>query len=599
MKKLSPDKSTDEIKEIVIEGIPASPGIAIGPVFLYTEPTYTPELRLVHKKKINSEIKRFQEAVDASKNYLQKILDETEKNYGKEFTEIIETQVSILEDTIFLQEVVQLIQDKRYDAAYATFKVFRKKKDHFLQLADEYFRDRAADIQNLKRLILKHLLGHSSELPIKEGAIIVAEDLSPSDTIKLHHQKILGFCTNFGGKNSHSAIIARSLGVPAVVGTEFITSAIHPRETIILDGSSGKVILNPTPETIKKYQRKQQQFITLEQNYRRLAKQPAITSDGVRIDIVANIEFLEELPLVEESGAEGIGLFRTEGLFMGENGLPTEDEQTETYQAVAEKLAPRPVVIRTLDVGGDKILPDLVNVPERNPFLGWRAIRFCLDHKEIFIPQLKAILRANTHANLHLMLPMVSSLEEIHQFRTVLKEAEEILKQEGKAYNPNIKIGTMIEIPSAAILAEQLAREVDFFSIGTNDLIQYTLAVDRANERISHLYNHFHPAVLQLVHHVIQVGLRNNVPVSMCGEMAADPVAVPILIGMGLKKFSTNLQAIPQIKELIRHVSVNKSTDLFKRSQSLFTAKEIQDLCEDYYSSIFTVRLNNGNHTLS
>jgi len=580
--------------EIAIKGIPASPGIAIGPAFLFTEPTFTPEMRRVSRKNVEREIARFKRAVQTSREYLQKIYDETAHNYGEEFAEVIQTQIAILEDKIFLDEVEQLIQDKHFDAAYATFKVFRSKKEHFLQLSDEYFRDRALDVQNLKRLVLKHLLGKRLDIRYKSNSIVVADNLSPADTIRLHHKKILGFCTNFGGKNSHTAIIARSLGVPAVVGTEYITNIVSPRDQLILDGNDGIVIVNPGADTIQAYQKKQQKFLIVENSLLKKAKLPAQTLDGKRIEVLANIEFVEELEQIVKSGAEGIGLYRTEGLFLSKDGLPTEDLQAEKYLKIARKMKPKMVVVRTLDVGGDKILPDLVGIHERNPFLGWRAIRFCLDHKEIFITQIKAILRANIYGNLHILLPMVSAIDEVRQFKIVLEESKQILEKEKKEFGADIKIGMMVEIPSAAILAEQFAREVDFFSIGTNDLIQYTLAVDRANEKIAHLYNHFHPALLQLIKQVIDVGLKTGTPVGMCGEMAGDPVAVPLLLGMGLKHFSAAHIMIPEIKNVIRNVTLEQCQQLYQETKNLITASEVQKACETFYARIFqeTTQLN-------
>ncbi len=574
--------------EIAVKGIPASPGVAIGSVFLYSEPTFAPELRTVSAKRIPHEINRFKRAIEASRSYLQKISDETILGYGQEFGEILQTQVSILEDKIFLDEVVQLIREKNYDAAYATFKIFQNKREHFLRLSDDYFRDRAFDIQNLKRLILKKMLGKKLGIKLKERSIVVTDNLSPADTIRLHHNHILGFCTNAGGKNSHTAIVARSLAVPAVVGTEFITNIVKSDDQLILDGNDGIVIINPSPETIEAYSRKQKKFLIVEKDLLKTASQPAVTGDGQAIEVMANIEFVEELAQIIRSGAEGIGLYRTEGLFLGGNGLPTEDQQAENYSAITKSMQPNKVVIRTLDIGGDKLLPELVSLPERNPFLGWRAIRFCLDHKEIFLPQLKAILRANSYGNVHILIPMVSSLEEVRQFRTVLEEAKELLRSDAVEFNPEIKIGMMVEIPSAALLAEHFAREVDFFSIGTNDLIQYTLAVDRANEKLSRLYNHFHPALLQLIKKVIETGEKFGIPVSMCGEMAGDPVAVPLLIGMGLRTFSAAHIVVPEIKNVIRNLSVDECTDLYSKVMHLETASEVKNACENFYSGIFS-----------
>ena len=585
---------TKEIKpEIALKGIPASPGIAIGPVYIYSEPTLIPELRIVPDLSIQTEIKRFQNAIFAGKKSLEKLAEQTIKYYGKESADILQTQIDILEDKIFLNEVEQLIKEKKFDAAYATYQIFQNKREHFLKLSDEYFRERAFDVQSLKRLILREMLGKKTVHNVTENSIVIADNISPADTIRLHHRNILGFCTNVGGKNSHTAIVARSLGVPAVVGTEFVTDVVKAEDVLILDGNQGVIIVNPGQETIQDYTEKHKQFIILEKDLLKTALKPASTIDGQSMTVMGNIEFAEELDQLKKSGAEGIGLYRTEGLFLGGNGLPSEDFQTENYLKFAEALKPKTVVIRTLDIGGDKLLPDIVGIPERNPFLGWRAIRFCLDHKEIFLPQLKAILRANIHGNVHILLPMVSSLEEIRQFKLVFTEAQNILKKEGKKYNPDIKLGMMVEIPSAAILAETFVKEVDFFSIGTNDLVQYTLAVDRANEKISRLYNQYHPALLNLIEKVINVGKKTKTPVSMCGEMAGDPVAVPLLIGLGLTIFSAAQIAIPEIKNVIRNLSGDDCQNLYYQSKELKTATEIQKLCEDFYA-----RLNHTHHHL-
>ncbi len=561
----------------------------MGPAFIYSEPSYAPELRIISRKRVGSEIKRFREAIKASQRYLDKIKNESPEQLSPDYQEILQTQIDILNDDIFLKEVEQLIQDELYDAPYATYKVFRKKMGFFQNLASEYFRDRALDIQNLKRLILRHLLGKKLDVILKDKSIIVTDNLSPADTIRLHKHAVLGFCTNFGGKNSHTAIIARSLGVPAVVGTEIITTLVSPGDRLIVDGSQGLVIVNPTPETEQEFLQKQKKFILFEKSLLKEASLPAETRDGFRVKVYANIEFIEELEAIRNSGAEGIGLYRTEGLFMGGNGLPNEEEQLRNYLEIARAFKDHSVVIRTLDVGGDKIMPDFVSIPERNPFLGWRAIRFCLDHKEIFFPQLKAILRANQYGNLKILLPMVSSIEEIEQFQEVFQEAQEALKAENQEFNPNIEIGIMVEIPSAALLAEHFAEKVDFFSIGTNDLIQYTLAVDRANEKISHLYNHFHPAVIQLIKHVIDVGKSRQIPVSMCGEMAGDPVATPLLLGLGLDRFSAVHSVIPEIKQVIRNVSLKECQLLAQEALKLVKAEEVQNLCEDFYAQRFSM----------
>jgi phosphotransferase system enzyme I (PtsI) len=590
--------ATKRKPELFLKGIPASPGIAIGPVFLYRDQTLEPEMQIVPEDKLDEEIKRFRKAVKDSHYYLSKIHKETGKKYGKDFADIVQIQISILDDKIFLQEVEQLISKNHYNAAFATFKIFQDKKEYFLRLSDEYLRERALDIQSLKRLILKKLLGKDTSIHFKKKSILVADNINPADIIRLHHKDIMGFCTNMGGKNSHTAIVARSLGVPAVVGTEYITSAVNSGDQIILDGNEGVLVINPHANTITSYEDRQKKFLILEKDLLRDAQKPALSRDGRKMEVMANVEFVEELNQLNKSGAEGIGLFRTEGLFLSGNTVPSEDLQAETYIKFAGAAAPHNVVIRTLDVGGDKILPDLEENPEANPFLGWRAIRFCLDHKEIFIPQLKAILRANKFGNVKLLLPMVSAIEEIHQFKHILKEAVDMLNREGKKFNSDIPIGIMIEIPSAAILIEHYLQEVDFFSIGTNDLIQYTLAVDRTNEKISNLYNHYHPALLTLIKKIIDVGKEAGKQVTMCGEMAADPVAVPLLIGMGLESFSVTHSNVPEIKNVIRHISVSECKQLYSDIAQKKTARDIQVLCEDFYAQTFTIshqKLNNNN----
>ncbi len=585
--------------EIAVKGIPASPGIAIGPVFVYTEPTYDPAPRVVDKREVADETERFKKAIEDSTGYLQKLRRDTLLKYGQEFAEILDIQLSILDDNIFLGEVEQLIRHEQYDAPYATSKIFDTKKERFLKLSDEYFRDRAFDVQSVKRLILKQLMGEKVDLQLRASSIIVADDLSPADTIRLHHRHILGFCTNSGGKNSHTAIVARSLGVPAVVGLDYITNLVQTGDNIILDGNEGIILANPGQHSIEEYTAKQKNFLIISNSLLNQAARPATTTDNKTISVLANIEFVQELDQIKKNGAEGIGLYRTEGLFLSGNGLPSEEEQTAVYTQIATALPDKPVVIRTLDVGGDKVLPALNQFHEQNPFLGWRAIRFCLDHKEIFIPQLKAILRANIHGNIKILLPMISTIREIHEFRKVLSVTKNLLKSEGSKIQSDVDIGIMVEVPSTAIMAHQFAKHVDFFSIGTNDLVQYTMAVDRGNKKIAHLYSHYDPALLQLIKSVIDAGGNAGIPVSMCGEMAGDPYAVPLLLGMGLQSFSASQILIPEVKHIIRNVSIKKCAALYEKVQKYDTRLEIQKACEDFYAKHFTEKLSINEQSLN
>jgi len=580
-------KNTDT-QETVVEGVAASPGIAIGNCKLCMETNWHPEPRHIETNQALTEIKSFRKSIQKSLNTLRQSHQKTLQQFGGELAEILELQIAFLEDEMFLQEIENVIRQDSFSAEYATFSVFRQKKEYFQNLSNEYFRDRALDIQNLKKMIILNLRGESSAaLTIEKPVIIVADNLSPLDTVQLHRQKVLGFATNTGGKMSHTAIVARSLGVPAVVGLENITELVQTGNMLVLDGNKGKVIVNPSSETIKKYRQTQQAYQLHEA---RLLKECGVetrTKDNIRVCVHANIEFQEELPNVLRVEADGIGLYRTEGFFLNHPDLPTEDEQAETYKNIAEKMYPRNVVIRTLDLGGDKVAPNIMNIREENPFLGWRAIRFWLDNEKGFIQQLKAILRANLKENVQILLPMVSGLAEVQQVKTLLDKAAAELKKEGKPFGEKVYLGIMIEIPSAVIIADILAREVDFFSIGTNDLVQYTLAVDRGNEKVAKLYSHFHPAVLRMLKMTLAAAKKAGIPVGMCGEMAGDPMAIPILLAMGFKNLSVTHTRIPAIKKLIRQLDLKKCTQLYQKIENYTTANEIAREVEKFYARHF------------
>lgn len=576
-------------KEIILEGIPASPGIVIGPCFVYLENFWEPEPVVVSRRKVSEQIQRFKHSVNTVHTRLKKKHQQTRRQLGKELAEILEMQVAILEDEIFLKEVEDLIEKKRYEAPYAAFVVFREKKEYFLKLSNEYFRDRAFDIQNLKEMIVKNMLGHDQAVSIslEKPSIVIADNLTPTNTVELYEQQVLGFATNTGGKTSHTAIVARSLSVPAVVGLKKITKQVKTGDIVILDGTRGKVIVNPTPERIEAYQEQRRIFCIFEEE---LLKQSALqvqTKDGKRIYIHANIEFENEIPQVLRVGSDGIGLFRTEGYFLSRQEFISEEEQTRLYSRIAEKMYPKKVVIRTLDIGGDKVLPGAGD-REDNPFLGWRAIRFWLDHKSGFLIQLKAILRANVNGNVQILLPMVSGLGEIYQVKELLVEAAEILLKEGKEFGDRIDLGIMIEIPSAVMLADILAKEVDFFSIGTNDLVQYTLAVDRGNSKVAKLYSHFHPAISRMLKITLDAGRKANIPVSMCGEMAGDPLAIPLLIAMGFDYLSASHAVIPEIKKIIRELSVSECAGLYEEVKNMNVTNDIIKVMNEFFQQRFS-----------
>lgn len=576
-----------EKKEIVLEGISASPGIVIGPCYVYREPTWVPEPRFVSASKVEQEIRRFRKAVASVQSYLNKSYQDTLEQYGKEIADIIAMQLNLLNDKIFLDEVEEAIRNNRYDAAYATFIVFRSKRDFFLKSGDEYLQERAFDIQALKKLVIKNLLGRKEKFDLKKDAVFVAEDLSPTEAIQLYKGQVLGFATDSGGKNSHVAILARSLSVPAVVGLRQITEVATTGDKIVLDGSHGKVIVNPSSETEGQYQEQRRIYVSVESELLRESTLEAKTKDGKKIRIFANIEFEDEVENIQKLAVEGIGLFRTEGIFLQNEILPTEDEQTEIYTRVARAMYPKPVVIRTLDIGGDKIFPAFMETRERNPFLGWRAIRLCLDRPELFIVQLKAILRANFVGNVKLMIPMVSCISEIWETKKYLKMAVQKLKEEGKQFGADIELGIMVEIPSVVMMADAFAQQVDFFSIGTNDLVQYILALDRGNEKVAKLYSYFHPAVIKMIKMTIDAGKRHKIPVSMCGEMAGDPVALPLLLAMGLEDYSASQLMIPEIKRAVRELTLEECNEIYHRILHMTTFKEIKAIMEQFYLDKF------------
>jgi phosphotransferase system enzyme I (PtsI) len=573
--------------EVILEGIPASPGIITGPCFKYREISLAPEPRIVPESKVDFEIKRFKKGVKKTLQLLKKSMPDSSGMYSEQLIEILSLQQAFLEDEIFLEEIEDKIKNERYDALYATYAIFQKKREHFLQQTNEYFRDRAFDIQSLKRMLIKNILGKKTEIRLRKPSIVIADMLSPSDTVRLHQQSVLGFATSTGGKNSHTAIIARALGVPAVVGLERITELVHHGKNIILDGSHGRVIINPRKETIVKYQNQQKIHLNFENVLLKESSTVTTTKDGRRFLIQANIEFEKELVNVKNVGADGIGLFRTEGIFINRETLPTEDEQYEVYSKIAAEIYPQKCVIRTLDIGGDKIMPNLINIQEQNPYLGWRAIRFCLDHRDCFLSQIKAILRANSKGNIQILLPLISSLEEVFQVRELINEAKEILIDEDRPFGDEIKLGIMVELPSVVFLADVFAREVDFFSIGTNDLVQYNLAVDRGNEKVAYLYSHFHPSVIRMIKHTLDAGKSAHIPVSMCGEMAGDPLAIPLLMAMGFECISASPAIIPEIKKIVREVDMGECLKLYYRVTELKTTREVTSQLQNFFKEKF------------
>jgi phosphotransferase system enzyme I (PtsI) len=568
--------------EKILKGIPAAPGVAIGEVFVLDKEDLAVPKRRLEAKNITREVRRFKDALLKTKNEILAIKNKISQEMGIEHGEIFSAHVLVLEDTMLIEEVITRLKKDKLNVEYVFLDVLKRYINAFSKMDDEYIRERLSDISDVGKRILRNLLGSDRRTlsSIKDTVILIAYDLSPSDTATMHRRNVIGFATDIGGRTSHTAIMAKSLEIPAVVGLETITREVEPGDTIVIDGSKGVVVVNPTNETLKKYETLKIKFEQFESDLTKLKNLPSETLDGHKIELVANIELPEELPSVLAHGAEGIGLYRTEYFYMNRRDLPGEDEQFHAYKNVAQQLAPHPVIIRTLDLGGDKFLSQLEIPREMNPYLGWRAIRFCLARPDIFKIQLRAILRASAFGNLKMMYPMISGVEELQQANHVLDAVKEELRVKNIPFNEEMEIGAMIEIPSAALTSDILAKEVDFFSIGTNDLIQYALAVDRANEKIAYLYEPAHPAVLKLIKMIIDNGHQEGIWVGMCGEMAGETPLTIILLGLGLDELSTSPIILPEVKRIVRSVRLSEVKEIAAKALTLATAKEVEELAQ-------------------
>lgn len=573
----------------MFKGIEASPGIEIGKAYLLKEEQVIIDKAGVQDEKIELEIKRLENAVETSKIQLKKVKEKAEKELGKAEAQIFEAHLMFLEDPVFMDEIKSKIKSEKITAEHAVLQVAEMYIETFNNMEDEYLKERAADVKDVGDRLIKNILGIADQnlADLPEKVIIIAKDLTPSDTAQMNKEMVLAFATDMGGRTSHTAIMARSLEIPAVVGLTDIYGKAKDGDTVIVDGNAGKVFVNPDKATLEEYERLKAEYLEYRQSLRELKDLPAETRDKSRkVELCANIGTPDDLKGVLENGAEGVGLYRTEFLYMDRDSLPTEEEQFEAYKMVAEKMAPRAIIIRTLDIGGDKKLPYLDMPEELNPFLGWRAIRMCLDRPEILKTQLRAILRASHYGKLRIMYPMISRVEEIRRANAILEEARQELGREGIPYDKELQVGIMIELPSAAVIADILAEEVDFFSIGTNDLIQYTLAVDRMNEHISKLYEPLHPAVLRLIKNVIDASHKAGKWTGMCGEMAGDLSATAILLGMGLDEFSMSASSIPQVKKIIRSISYDEAKEIAEKALSMESAQDVKKLLESYNANI-------------
>jgi phosphotransferase system enzyme I (PtsI) len=563
---------------MILKGIPASSGIVIGRSFLFDTRRFIVFARKIKEDDIPKEIARFEEALMKTRSEILDIQKKITKEMGTHHAEIFNAHLLVLEDRMLIEEVIEGLKKDYKCVEHVFTKVLDKYIKVFSKMDDEYLRERISDIDDVGKRILKNLLGakDKSLSELKEKVIVVAYDLSPSDTATMHKQNVMGFITDIGGRTSHTTIMAKSLEIPAVVGLEKATSKINAGDMLIVDGNEGVVIVNPDKATLKKYRAKQHLFEKFEKTLVGLKDEAAQTVDGHRVEISANIELPEEIDSVIAHGGEGIGLYRTEFFYMSRKGLPSEDEQFASYKKVVTRLPGAPVIVRTLDLGGDKFLSQMEVPHEMNPFLGWRAIRFCLAKPEIFKVQLRAILRASAFGNIKVMFPMISGVEELRQAIGILNEAKKELRAKKIRFNEHLEVGAMIEIPSAALTCDLLAKEVDFFSIGTNDLIQYALAIDRVNEKIAYLYKPTHPAVLRLIKNIIDSGHKAKIWVGMCGEMAGEPGLALILLGLGLDELSMSPVAIPEMKYLIRNIKFKDPKEVAERALSLSTGAEVE-----------------------
>jgi len=567
--------------EPAAQGFGVSPGIAIGTAVVLARQAGKVFRIRVRERDIKGELKRFQQAVEAGRNHLKQVKKKVVRDIGKSYGGIVDAQILILEDASFAKEIRERIERDRVNAEWALKQTMRRFVEAFSRIEDPYIRDRGHDVEDVHNLLQKQLEGshHEDLSDLSEDTVLVASAISPSDTIVLKHPHVVGFCTDLGGKTSHTAIIANALEIPAVVGLHDFSTRVQDGQTIIVDGKEGAVHLDPPEEVLAEYRRRKEEHDRLQARYLETRDRPAVSVDGVTVTLRANIELPQDVDSALEFGAHGIGLYRSEFLFLERSpALPSEDDHYEVYRMLAERCHPHPAVIRSLDLGGEKYFHDVLDKGEANPVMGMRAIRFCLKRPDIFKSQLRGLLRATVHGEIHVMFPLISGVDELRRVRSVLDECRRELKAEGAEVGGDIPVGIMIEVPSAAAIADLLAREVDFFSIGTNDLIQYTLALDRGNDELGYLYEPLHPAVLRTLEFVIRSGREAGISVSLCGEMAAAPEHLPVLLGLGLEELSMNPLALPGVKRAIEAVDVGVAREVLQRALNMPSTRDIEAL---------------------
>jgi phosphoenolpyruvate-protein phosphotransferase (PTS system enzyme I) len=570
--------------EKVFRGIPVSAGVCRGKILVLGKVHHSIARHTLPDASVPEEVSRLERALIETRHEIVEVQRKVSEAMGAAEGSIFDAHLLVLEDRTLIDEVVRMIQGEKINAAYAFHTVAERYATTLAAIEDDYLRERATDMRDVTTRVLNHLLSKRAESDLRhlaEPCIVISHDLTPSDTAQMDRTKVLGFATDIGSKTSHTAIMARSLRIPAVVGLKGASLELETGQYALLDGFNGIVIINPTDQTLFEYGQLIRKQVTLQEKLRDILLKPAVTLDGHRVFLSANIEQADDAEAVASSGAEGVGLFRTEYLFINRDNLPTEEEQYEAYRKVASALKPHPVILRTFDLGGDKFLSHLQVPTEMNPFLGWRAIRFCLQERDVFRGQLRAILRASAHGHLKMMYPMICSLDELIQANALVEEYKEELRKEGVPFDERMEIGAMIEIPSAALIADSLGKRLKFFSIGTNDLIQYTLAVDRMNEKIAHLYEPTHPAIVRLIKATVDAARKNKILVSVCGEMAGDPVMTALLLGLGIDELSAAPPLVPQVKFMVRRLKLSEAQALAEFALNCESGSEILARCQE------------------
>jgi phosphotransferase system enzyme I (PtsI) len=576
-------------EEKIFRGIPVSTGVCRGKILVLGRARPTIARRQMSDQELAEEVNRLEKALVQTRQQILEVQRQVTQGMGAQEGSIFDAHLLVLEDRTLLDEVVRLIQAEKVNAEHAFHTIAERYAATLSAIEDEYLRERASDMRDVTARVLNNLLGLEEQAELrhlKEPCIIISHDLTPSNTAQLDKRKVLGFATDVGSKTSHTAIMARSLRIPAVVGLKDVSGQLVTGQQALLDGHNGVLVINPTDQTLYEYGQLILRQATLQQRLRDLLLEPAITLDGQRVQLNANIEQAADAEQVKANGAEGVGLFRTEYLFLNREHLPGEEQQYQDYRAAAVALKPLPVVIRTLDLGGDKFLAHMQMPTELNPFLGWRAIRISLQERDIFRAQLRAILRASAEGNIRMMYPMISGLDELKQANALLEEYKAELREEHIPFDENLPVGAMIETPSAAIVADSLAKHVRFFSIGTNDLIQYSLAVDRMNEKIAHLYEPTHPAIVRLIKITVEAAHNHKVRVTVCGEMAGDPVLAPLLLGLGVDELSAAPSLVPSLKFLIRRLNLGEARKLATFALDCENAGEILAHCQEFTRGI-------------